>query len=159
MSRLCTALKILTNILRMRITTYVGEYQAEKTWKFNVGIYQIFIAFKQAYDKVYRSLIQCNERDRDTDKVNQPGETTMNNSYAIVKIQHMLSEIFNAEQGLRQGDGLSPLLCNIALHNVIREMEVDGNSTIITGEAQVIAYEDDINIVGRTAIIKENMRN
>lgn len=84
-------------------------------------------------------------------------KTTMNDTKAKVKIQQKLSETLEVNQGLRQGDGLAPVLFNIALHKVIREMAIDLNGTIINKESQVIAYADDINIMGRTKrAVREN---
>ena len=46
---------------------------------------------------------------------------TLTDTMAKVRFQGELSEEFEIKTGLRQGDGLSPLLFNILLEKIIRE--------------------------------------
>ncbi|KAJ4446078.1 hypothetical protein ANN_12770 [Periplaneta americana] len=50
---------------------------------------------------------------------------------------------------LRQGDGLAPLLFNIALHIAIIKSEVQINGTIFNKTQQILGYADDVIITGR----------
>ncbi|KAJ4431550.1 hypothetical protein ANN_20149 [Periplaneta americana] len=52
-------------------------------------------------------------------------------------------------KGTRQGDGLVPLLFNIALHIAIIKSEVQINGTIFNKTQQILGYADDVIITGR----------
>jgi hypothetical protein len=66
------------------------------------------------------------------------------------KIQNDCSESFETRQGLRQGDVLSTLLFNVVLEVIVRRAKLQTTSTIYNKETQLLAYADDINIVGRS---------
>jgi len=74
----------------------------------------------------------------------------MNNTQCQVKIQNRLSEPINVKNGVRQGDALACLLFNIALEKVIRDAAVIIRGTIFYKSVQILAYADDIDIIGRT---------
>jgi len=54
------------------------------------------------------------------------------------------------KNGVRQGDALTCLLFNIALEKVIRDAAVNVRGTIFYKSVQILAYPDDIDIIGRT---------
>jgi len=74
----------------------------------------------------------------------------MENSNYYVKIGTIMTDGFKVGNGLKQGDGLTPNLFNIALGNVVRQLSVQTTSTIFHKSVQLFGYADDINIVGRT---------
>lgn len=83
----------------------------------------------------------------------------MENSKATVRIQNRLSPTFTTSKGVRQGDGLAPILFNIVLEKVIREAIDNTGGSIINKSHQVIGYADDINLVARSEReIKESYR-
>jgi hypothetical protein len=67
-----------------------------------------------------------------------------------VKIQNDYSESFETRQGLRQGDVLSTLLFNVVLEVIVRRANLQTTGTIYNKETQLLAYADDIDIVGRS---------
>jgi hypothetical protein len=67
-----------------------------------------------------------------------------------VKIQNDCSESFETRQGLRQGDVLSTLLFNVVLEVIVRRANLQTTGTIYNKETQLLAYADDIDIVGRS---------
>jgi hypothetical protein len=67
-----------------------------------------------------------------------------------VKIQNVCSESFETRQGLRQGDVLSTLIFNVVLGFIVRRANPQTTYTIYNKETQLLAYADDIDIVGRS---------
>jgi hypothetical protein len=67
-----------------------------------------------------------------------------------VKIQNDCSESFDIRQGLRQGDVLPTLLFNCVLEVIVRRANLQKTGTIYNKETQLLAYADDIDIVGRS---------
>jgi hypothetical protein len=66
------------------------------------------------------------------------------------KIQNDFSEPFETRQGLRQKDVLSTLLFNVVLEVIVRRANLQTTGTIYNKETQLLAYADDIDIVGRS---------
>ncbi|XP_066901724.1 uncharacterized protein [Halyomorpha halys] len=61
-----------------------------------------------------------------------------------------ISEPFEVECGLRQGDPIATLLFNIALQAIINRAEIHQEGTVFTKMTQVLAYADDFVIIGRS---------
>jgi hypothetical protein len=75
---------------------------------------------------------------------------TMENSQYRIKLQSELSKLLNTITGLSQGDSLACLLFNIALEKVIRDSDIHTRGTIFYKSIQILAYADDIDIIGRS---------
>ena len=69
-------------------------------------------------------------------------------SRSRIKIDGTLSECFDINSSLKQGDALSPLLFNNALEKVIRDTKPRQQILSPRGTSLVIAYADDIDIHG-----------
>lgn len=61
----------------------------------------------------------------------------------------VLSHTFKIENGLRQGDAMSPVLFTLALESVIRKVPRTEDLTLKDGNI-ILAYADDIIIIGKT---------
>jgi hypothetical protein len=62
--------------------------------------------------------------------------------------------------GPRQGDALSCILFNIALEKVVGDSGTETKGTIHNKTIQILAYADDIVLVGRTiGVLKEAVIN
>jgi sorting nexin-29 len=66
-----------------------------------------------------------------------------------VKTQKGSSDPFITRKELRQGDALSCMLFNIALEKAVRVAGLDIRGTILHKSVQILAYADDIVIIGR----------
>ena len=78
-------------------------------------------------------------------------------TYSRVRVGKNLSEMFPIRNGLKQGDALSPLLFNYASEYAIKRVQVYQVGLKLNGTHQLLAYADDINILGGSAhTVKEN---
>jgi sorting nexin-29 len=72
-------------------------------------------------------------------------KVTMEDSAFQVKIQTELTESTTSRKGLKQGDGMAPLLFNIIAENIIRKSNINTDGTLIYKSVQTAAYADDVN--------------
>lgn len=166
------AYKILSTIILNRVKNYtetaIGEYQTgfrsgkstvdaiytinqiiEKSFEQNIELHILFIDFKQAFDCLKRETIL-----KEAEKIGIPYKIvnlmkmTMENSMTAILTQDGMSNEFEYDKGVRQGDGLAATMFTIALEGVIRDCEFRG--TIADHPVQVIAYADDIAIIAKS---------
>jgi hypothetical protein len=62
-----------------------------------------------------------------------------------------------SRKGLKQGEALSPLFVNFALEYAIKSVQVNQYGLNSTGMHQLLAYADDVNILGGSVhTVREN---
>ena len=65
-----------------------------------------------------------------------------------MRIGHCFSSSFPIESCLKQGDALLPILFNFALYYAIWKVEETTLGLNINGTHQVLAYVNDVNLIG-----------
>jgi hypothetical protein len=146
-SLLSTSYKNLSNTLLSSLKPYadeiIGDHQCgfqrnrsttdqifyirqtlQKKWEYNGTVHQLFIDFKKAYDSVrreelYNILIEFGIPRKLVGLI----KMCLNETYSRVRIGKTLCDKFTIENGLTQGDALSPLLFNFALEYAIRRFK------------------------------------
>ena len=125
----------------------------------------VFVDFMKAYDSVdRRSLMNTLDEFGVDRKTTALIKQTLTDTMAKVRFQGELSEEFEIKTGLRQGDGLSPLLFNILLEKIIREFGKALDLKNIRGVAigrsnhyRCLAFADDIALLAENTEMAQKM--
>jgi len=121
----------------------------EKCYEFGIELHNVFIDFKQAFEKVNRPKIYESLKVlKIPTKLIKLVKTTLTNSRAVVEVYQGRTDVFNINNGLRQGDALSTILFNLVLEAALLKVDLRGN--ISTRTKQLCAYADDVVIIART---------
>jgi hypothetical protein len=172
-SLLPSAYKIFSNILADRLQPLVEDflhpYQAgfrrgmsttdqifcvrqviQKSYEMKTETDHLFIDFKAAYDTINREQLWGIMAEFGfPHKLIRLLKATLEGVTSCVKIEGCLSGSFVSEVGLRQGDGISTMLFNVALEGIVRRSGIEKSGSIFKKSTQLLGFADDIDIIGR----------
>lgn len=123
----------------------------EKYYEHDKDLFMIFVDFKQAYDSVNRQQLRIALRNFGIpEKLVKMIQICNSNTYCKIRYQGELSpQLFEVRSALKQGDAMSPILFNLALEKVIRDISMN-HEMELNGKNIMLAYADDIAILGDT---------
>jgi len=102
----------------------------EKSYEYNIDLYNIFVDYTHAFDSVYRNkLIECLKIFDVPEKLIRLIAPTLIQTRAQVKINTDFTEEFIVECGVKQGDPLSSTLFSLVIDRILKQMELKGNIT------------------------------
>ena len=112
---------------------------------------------KKAYDSVTKEVLYKNLLEFGIPrKLVRLIKMSLTETYSRVQVGENVSDRFPIRNGLKQ-DALSPMLFNLALEYAIRRIHVNQDGLKLNGTHQLLAYADDVNILGGSIhTLKEN---
>ena len=122
-------------------------------------MHQLFLDIKKDYDSfrmevLYNILIDFGVPKKPVKLI----KMCLTETYSRVRVGKNLSDKFPIRNDLKPGDALTPLLLNFTLEYAVRCIQVNQNGSKLNGTHQVLAYADDVNILGGSVdTVKKNV--
>jgi hypothetical protein len=136
----------VTDQLLIRFFAFVRCWK--KKWKYSETVHELFIDFKKAYDSMRRKVL-----DNILIEFGIPMKLVrfikmcLIETYSKVCTGKHLSDSFPIQNGLKQGDALSPQLFNFALKYVIRKVQDNPVGLKLNRTHQFLVYADGVNLL------------
>ena len=182
-----TMSKLFTSVLKQRLTKYIDKNkllvreQIGFIPKFSTcdhifvlnqlltkylskgkRIFACFIDLKKAFDSIWHDgLLYKLAKNGITGKFFDIIKAIYSSSLGCVKIKHELSKQFPICRGIRQGDGLSPILFNLYINDLKENIEVSNNDppTPLSSHLSCLLYADDLLVLSKSNTGLQNALN
>lgn len=166
-----TVYKIMAKCLEMRLKQYgeeiIGDYQCgfragrsvmdhiftlkqtqRMGYEYEIPIHVMFIDFQKAYDSIKRNqLYEVMKKLEIPRKLIRLTKVTLEKTKTKIKFNNHMSDYFETNTGLKQGDPLSTTLFNLMLEYIIRESGINRAGSLKTKTTTLLAYADDVTIL------------
>ena len=121
---------------------------AEKAFEFNEPVFFSFINIKKTFDKIQLKYGLKILEDHGTPVI--PIiliQEIYSNNYARIRIEGKLEEMIPVNQGIRQGDSLSPFLLNSVMNELIKDLKNFQDYSMGDENVIIVCYADDAALV------------
>ena len=126
-------------------------------------VYACFVDFKKAFDSVnHKALFHKLERNNINGNFLNLLKNIYKHSNCAVKLNNKLTQFFNYERGVIQGNPLSPTLFNIYVNDLITKIEETNNDPVTLDGIKPIStlmYADDLIIMSTSKTGLQNSLN
>lgn len=124
----------------------------EKTLEKQIDTHHLFVDYKAAFDSTIRGhLYETMAEFGIPAKLIRLCRMTLSNTTCAVLIGKDLTTPFDTKRGFRQGDSLSCDFFNLMMEKIVRAADLRNTGTIFNRSIMLLAYADDIDIVGINA--------
>jgi sorting nexin-29 len=121
----------------------------EKVYACDIDLHLLSIDFKKAFDSInQKKLLESLVSFGIPKKRERLVKMTLEGAQAKVILDGKISSPFGISTGVRQGDGLSATLFNLALHKALKILEKSNTSS--NRLTQICGYADDIMVIARS---------
>ncbi len=128
---------------------YVLASLITKQLNIKQSVFAAFIDMKKVFDRINRDLLMYRLLQYDIDgKMYRAIQGLYRNTESCIKINNMLSEWFLVNNGVRQGDNLSPTLFSLYVNELAKEIR-NMNLGVKIGNklVSILLYADDMVLV------------
>ncbi len=125
------------------------------------NVFACFVDFRKAFDLLPRDLLLFRLLEYGVDgKMYNAIKCIYRKSSCAVRINDKMTDWFSAEQGVRQGDNLSPTLFSAFVNSLIGELKSGGVGVKLGDDCiSVLAYADDLVLLSENEPDLQNLLN
>lgn len=121
---------------------------SEKSLEFNRPAFFCFIDLEKAFDRIrLKHVLNILEKYNVPDSLICLIQNIYVDNYAKVKIDGKIEGMIPVQQGIRQGDSLSPLLFNIVMNEIIKDVRGMRGYSMGDNDVNIVCYADDVALV------------